>query len=48
MVEKRNVYRSLEEKPEAKKPLGDNYIIGWTILRWVLQRQNEVLWTGLV
>jgi hypothetical protein len=49
MGEKRNAYRLLVGKPEGKRVLGrprrrwlDN------ILRWILERWDGVMWTGLV
>jgi hypothetical protein len=46
--EKRNVYRLLVGKPEGKRLLGKPRHSGWIILRWILERQYGVLWTGLV
>jgi hypothetical protein len=34
--EMRNAYRILVEKPEGKRPLGDQDIGGWTILKWII------------
>jgi hypothetical protein len=38
MGSKRNAYRMLVGKPEGKIPLGKQYIGGWIILRWILER----------
>jgi hypothetical protein len=38
MGEKRNEYRILLGKPEGKRPLEDQDIGGWTILKWILKR----------
>jgi hypothetical protein len=43
MVERRNTYRILVEKPEGKKPLGRPRRRLWTILRWIL----EIGWDGM-
>jgi hypothetical protein len=46
--EKRNVYRVLARKPEIKKPLGRPGV-GWrVILKWFLEKQDLVVWTGLI
>jgi hypothetical protein len=33
MAEKRNAYRILVGKPEGRRPLGDQDVGGWTILK---------------
>jgi hypothetical protein len=43
--EERNVYRILVRKPKGKRPLGRSRRRGWTILKWILERQNGVVWT---
>jgi hypothetical protein len=35
---KRNAYRLLVGKPELKRPLGDQDVGGWIILRWIFWR----------
>jgi hypothetical protein len=47
MGEKRNVYRLLVGKPEAKRPLGRPRLGGWIILGWILERWAGVMWTEL-
>jgi hypothetical protein len=37
MVEKRYAYRILVGKPEGKRPLQDQYIREWAILKWILE-----------
>jgi hypothetical protein len=37
MGEKRNDYRVLVRKPEGKRPLEDQDVSGWTILKWILE-----------
>jgi hypothetical protein len=41
--EKRNAYGILMEKPEER----DQDVSG-RIIKWILERQNEVVWTGLI
>jgi hypothetical protein len=48
MSEKRNTYRLLMGKPEGKRPLGRPTRRWWIILGWILERRDEVMWTGLV
>jgi hypothetical protein len=38
MGEKRNAYSILVGKPEAKRPLERQDVIGWIILKWILDR----------
>jgi hypothetical protein len=38
MGEKRNTYRLLMGKPEGKRPLGNQDVGGWIILRLILER----------
>jgi hypothetical protein len=46
--EKRNAYRLLVGNPEGKSPLGRQEVGGWIILGLILERWDEVMWTGLV
>jgi hypothetical protein len=48
MGEKRNVYRLLVVKPEGKRPLERPRRRWVDILRWILERWDGVMWTGLV
>jgi hypothetical protein len=36
--EKGNAYRILVEKQEGNKLLGRQYVGGWMILKWILER----------
>jgi hypothetical protein len=36
--EKRNAYRILVGKPEGRRPLEDQNVGGWTILKWILEK----------
>jgi hypothetical protein len=45
MGEKRNAYRILVGKPEGKEDLN---VSGRIILRWILEMQDGVVWTGLI
>ena len=38
MGERRGVYRILMEKPELKRPLGNEAIMGRIILKWILKK----------
>jgi hypothetical protein len=44
----RNTYRILMGKPEGKRPLGRPRRRWLDILGWILERENEVLWIGLM
>jgi hypothetical protein len=48
MGEKRNPYRILEEKLEGKNHYEDQDIGGWTILKWILERGDGMVWTGSI
>jgi hypothetical protein len=48
MGEKRNVYRMLVEKPEGNRPLGRPRRRQWTILKWILERYDGMVWIGLI
>jgi hypothetical protein len=41
--ERKNIYKILAEKPERKKSLGSR-----TILKWILDKKDGVIWTGLI
>jgi hypothetical protein len=41
--EKRNAYRILLGKPEGKRPLEDQDISGWTILKEILEREDGIV-----
>jgi hypothetical protein len=41
MKKKRNAYMVLVEKPEGKRSLRSRrhgWVVGWTILKWILER----------
>jgi hypothetical protein len=48
MGEKRNAYMILVGKLEGKGLLGRPKNDEWTILRWILQRQDGMVWIGLI
>jgi hypothetical protein len=39
----RNAYRILVGKSEGRRPLGDQDIGGWTVLKWILERQDGMV-----
>jgi hypothetical protein len=43
-----NAYRILVGKPEEKRPLGRPRRRWWTILKWILEKQVGVVWTGSI
>jgi hypothetical protein len=47
MGEKRNAYRILVGMPEGKRSLGRPRR-GRTILKWILERQDGMVWIGLI
>jgi hypothetical protein len=47
MVERRNACRILVGKPEGDH-LEDQDAGGWTILKWILERQDRMVWIGLI
>jgi hypothetical protein len=46
MGTKRNVCGILVGKPEGKTPLERPRHRWWTTLKWILDRQDEVVWNG--
>jgi hypothetical protein len=46
--EKRNAYRILEGNPEGKSHWEDQDVGGWTILKWILERLDGIVWTGSI
>jgi hypothetical protein len=44
MGEKRNAYRLLARKSEGKRPLGRRRGRWGTTLRWILERQDGMVW----
>ena len=47
MGERRSVFRVLMGKPEGKKHLGEPYVDGKIILRWIFRNLDLGVWTGL-
>jgi hypothetical protein len=47
---KRNACRILVGKPEGKRSLGRprHTVDGWTILKWILERYDGMVWTGSI
>jgi hypothetical protein len=48
MGETRNAYRILVGKPEGKRPLGRPRPMWRTILEWILEGYDGMVWTGLI
>jgi hypothetical protein len=48
MGKKRNAYRVLVGQPEGKNPLEDLDVGGRIILKWILEKQDMVVWTAMV
>jgi hypothetical protein len=46
--DKRDTCRLLAGKPEGKRPYEYQDVGGRVILQWISQRQDGMLWTGLV
>jgi hypothetical protein len=46
MGEKRYAYRILVGKPEGRDHQEDQDVGGWTILGWILERENGMVWTS--
>jgi hypothetical protein len=42
------VHRPLVGKSEQRRPRKTKAVGGWVILRWILEREVGVVWTGLV
>jgi hypothetical protein len=36
------------ESQKGRDHWEDQYVGGWTILKWILERQNGMVWTGLI
>jgi hypothetical protein len=45
---KRNACRIFVGKPEGKKSLARPNVCGWTILRLILEREDGMVWIGLI
>jgi hypothetical protein len=45
---RRNSYRVLVGKPEGKRPRNSPNVGQRIILKWVLEKQGGVVWTGLI
>jgi hypothetical protein len=48
MRKKRNMYRLLVRKPEGRRPLGRQIQRWMDNISWILERQDGVVWTGLL
>jgi hypothetical protein len=48
MGKKRNAYGIFVRQPEGKRPLERPRRSRRTELKWILEKQNEVVWTGLI
>jgi hypothetical protein len=48
MGEKGNAYRIFLGKPEGKRPLETPRCTWWTILKWILDRYDTMIWIGLI
>jgi hypothetical protein len=46
--ETRSAYRILVEKPEGRRPQGRPRRGGWTILKWIIERYDGMVWTGSI
>jgi hypothetical protein len=47
MGEKRTAYSILVGKPEGERPRARKILDGRITRKWVLERSDEVVWTGL-
>jgi hypothetical protein len=48
MGQKRNACRILVGKPEGERPAGRPGLRGRIILKWILERKDGVVWTGVI
>jgi hypothetical protein len=46
--EKRNAYRILVGNPEGKNHSEDQGVGEWTILKWILERSDRMVWMELI
>jgi hypothetical protein len=46
--EKRNAYRILVRNSKKRDHWEDHDVGGWTILKWTLERQDGMVWIGLI
>jgi hypothetical protein len=44
--DRNNAYKIWVEEPQGKIPLGKLDVGGWVILKWFLDREDGVVWTG--
>jgi hypothetical protein len=47
-MEEKNAYRILVGNSDGKNHWEDQDIGGWTILKWILDRQDGMVWTGSI
>jgi hypothetical protein len=47
-METRSAYRILMGKPEGKRPLGKPRRRWGITLKWILEKQSRVVWTGFI
>jgi hypothetical protein len=48
MGEKRIAYRILVNSQKERDHWKDQDVDGWTILKWILEREDEIVWIGLI
>jgi hypothetical protein len=48
LAERNNAYRILVGNRERKRPLEDQYVCGQIIRSYILDRQDGVVWAGLI
>jgi hypothetical protein len=46
--EKMNAYRILWESQKERDHWGGQDVGGWTILKWIFERQDGMVWIGLI